>query len=108
MTTKSEPEIMILDGIIIWDPYRFMKIDHLRSQKHFQNFMSYRLLKVLDLKSRFEYGSGYGQHTKVELFNLFTNVWDSSNDWTYNINSERLVIFDIIWETKVQTISALL
>ena len=40
---------MILDGIIIWDPYRFMKIDHLRSQKHFQNFMSYRFLKVLDL-----------------------------------------------------------
>ena len=40
VTTRSEQDIMILDGIIIWDPYQFMKIDHLRSQKHFQNFMS--------------------------------------------------------------------
>ena len=31
----------------------------------------------------------------MELFNSYTNVWDSSDDWTYNINSERSVLYGI-------------
>ena len=37
----------------------------------------------------FEYNSGVGAGTRrVELFNSDTNIWDSSSDWTYNINSD--------------------
>ena len=37
----------------------------------------------------FEYYSGLGAGTRrVELFNSDTNIWDSSSDWTYNINSD--------------------
>ena len=42
MTTISAQAVTIRDGIIIWDPYRFMKIDHLLSQKNVQTYGKYQ------------------------------------------------------------------